>query len=120
MILGLGLDLCDVGRIERALQNPRFLLRVYTPGERALIEARGAQTAAGLFAAKEAAAKALGTGFRGFGFADVEVLRDDLGRPVCRLHGGAQARLLALGGGTLLVSITHSGGFAAATAVLER
>ncbi|NLG25216.1 MAG: holo-ACP synthase [Clostridiales bacterium] len=118
MILGVGLDLCDVGRIGRALNNPRFLQRIYTERERSQIERGGAQTAAGLFAAKEAVAKALGTGFSGFMPWDVEVARDDLGRPCAALSRGALARMEALGGRSVLVSITHSGGFAAAVAIL--
>lgn len=126
MILGIGLDLCQIERIERAIARPRFLERVYTPAERARIEAasgaRRAEIAAGLFAAKEAVAKALGTGFVGF-FADaVEVLPDAAGRPLCRLEGGARERAVALCGGddfTLWVSVTHDAGFAAAMVVLE-
>ena len=114
MMLGLGCDLCDVARIERALENPRFLERVYTPAERARIARRGSETAAGLFAAK-----ALGTGFWGFGFQDIEVIPDAMGRPVCGLTGGALERLQAMGGLRVWVSISHSGGFAMAVAVVE-
>lgn len=120
VIVGLGIDLIDIERIERAIgRHPRFLERVYTEGERAAIAQKGAQTAAGFFAAKEAAAKALGTGFRAFSMADISVEPDELGRPVARLRGGALARMEALGGRNLFVSITHAGGFASAVAVLE-
>ena len=120
MILGLGIDLIDIARIERAVnRSPRFLQRVYTEPERAEIARKGPQTAAGFFAAKEAVAKALGTGFRGFTLTDISVEPDELGRPVARLSGGAQARMEALGGRRIHVSITHAGGFASAVAVLE-
>ncbi len=127
MILGLGVDLCRIERIAKAIERPRFLERVYTPAERARIEAAGearrGELAAGLFAAKEAVAKALGTGFNGF-FADaVQIMPDDLGRPVCVLTGGALARAQTLAGGApfrVWVSITHEGGFAAAQAIIER
>lgn len=124
MIVGLGMDLCEIGRIARAIEKPRFLERVFTPSERARIadagERRRAEIAAGLFAAKEAVAKALGTGFSGF-FADaIEITPDGLGKPVCALHGGAAARLEALGGETPWVTITHENGFAAATAIIEK
>ena len=126
MILGIGLDLCDIGKIERAIERPRFLERVYTPAERARIEAasgaRRAEIAAGMFAAKEAVAKALGTGFTGF-FADaIEITPDDAGRPVCALSGGALKRASALAAGApfrVWVSVTHDAGFAAANAILE-
>ena len=126
MILGIGLDLCQIERIGRAIEKPRFVERVFAPSERARIDAaaygpRRAEIAAGLFAAKEAVAKALGTGFSGFGTADVEILRDAAGGPACALHRGAAERLMALAGegGRVFVSITHDGGTAAAVAVVE-
>ena len=120
MILGLGTDLIDIARIERAMErHPRFLERVYTEAERSAIARKGAQTAAGYFAAKEAVSKALGTGFRGFSMADISVEPDELGRPVARLSGGALKRMEAVGGKRMLVSIAHAGGFASAVAVLE-
>lgn len=119
MIVGIGLDLCGIDRIERALKNPRFLQRLYTPRERARVEARGAQTAAGIFAAKEAVAKALGSGFSGFGMDAVEIAVDEMGKPACFLSGGAARRLEQLGGECVLVTITHEAGLAAAVAVIE-
>ena len=126
MILGIGLDLCEIERMRLALAKPRFLERVFTSAERERIEAaadpRRGQIAAGLFAAKEAAAKALGTGFTGFGPADVEIVPDSKGMPVCTLYRGAAVRADALSEGRawrLLVSITHENGCAAATAILE-
>lgn len=126
MILGVGLDLCRIERVAKAIEKPRFLERVYTPAERARIEAAGnvrrSEIAAGLFAAKEAVAKALGTGFDGF-FADaVEIAPDEKGRPTCALTGGARARAEALAGGKpfrVWISVTHEGGFAAAQAIIE-
>ena len=70
-------------------------------------------------AAKEAVAKALGVGFSCFGPAQVEILHDENGRPVCRLYDGALARLTEIGGHEVLVSITHDGGLAAAFAVAQ-
>ena len=120
MILGIGIDLADIGRIERAVaRHPRFLERVYSEAERAAVARKGAQTAAGYFAAKEAVSKALGTGIRGFSMADISIEPDGLGKPTARLSGGALRRMEEMGGKSLLVSITHAGGFAAAVAVLE-
>ncbi|MBN8874666.1 MAG: holo-ACP synthase [Rhodospirillales bacterium] len=103
MILGLGSDLCDIRRIEAAIARygDRFLDRVFTPEERAealtrVPEERPA-TFAKRFAAKEAAAKALGTGFRhGVFFADLGVVTLPGGQPVLRMQGGAADRLAAL------------------------
>ena len=126
MILGVGLDRCEIERMKRAVDRPRFVERVYTPAEagriRAAAESRAAEIAAGLFAAKEAVAKALGTGFAGFGPGDIEIIPDLAGRPVCTLRGGALTRAATLCEGRAFrvwVSITHERGFAAATAIIE-
>lgn len=102
MILGLGTDLCSVERIEAALerQSDRFIARCFTPSEIALAQSRPALRAATLakrWAAKEACAKALGTGIgRGFGMTDIEVVLNDLGAPSLVLHDGAAERLAAI------------------------
>ncbi len=119
MILGVGTDLCAIERIARAIENPRFLARIYTENERARLEnlcpERRAERAAGMFAAKEAIAKAKGTGFAGFGFADIEILANERGAPYAILHGGA-----ALGEHQKVhLSISHDGGMALAFAVIS-
>jgi len=102
VILGLGTDLCSVERIEAALerQSDRFIARCFTPSEIALAQSRPALRAATLakrWAAKEACAKALGTGIgRGFGMTDIEVVLNDLGAPSLVLHDGAAERLAAI------------------------
>jgi holo-[acyl-carrier protein] synthase len=98
MILGIGSDLCDIRRIERSLQRfgTRFTHRIFTAGERARSERRTASAAsyARRFAAKEACAKALGTGLRGGVFwRDMEVVNLPSGRPTMHLTGGALERL---------------------------
>ena len=102
MILGLGSDVVNIERIAASLarQPERFLARVFTPAEAALADSRPALRAATLakrWAAKEACAKALGTGIgRGFAMPDIEVVHDPLGAPGLLLHGGAADRLAAL------------------------
>jgi holo-[acyl-carrier protein] synthase len=103
MILGLGNDLVDIRRIERSLarHGERFVERVFTPAEHATAEARGERTRAATyakrFAAKEAAAKALGTGIAGGVFLrDLGVVNLPSGQPGLELTGGAAARLAAL------------------------
>jgi holo-[acyl-carrier protein] synthase len=98
MILGLGSDLIDIRRIERTIARfgDRFLDRVFTEEERAKCDprARRAPSYARRFAAKEACAKALGTGFRrGVFWRDLGVVNLASGRPTMRLTGGAQRRL---------------------------
>jgi holo-[acyl-carrier protein] synthase len=102
MILGLGNDLIDITRIERTLERfgDRFLDRVFTPEEVAKARRRGPTMAATLakrYAAKEACAKALGTGFRlGVYWRDIGVVNRSTGQPTLRLTGGAKARLDAI------------------------
>ena len=101
MILGIGSDLCDIRRIERALERfgDRFTHRVFTAGERARSDRRAARAPsyARRFAAKEACAKALGTGLRaGVFWRDMEVANLPSGRPTLRLTGGALERLRAM------------------------
>jgi len=86
MIKGVGIDIIEIERIEKLLcEKENFLSRNFTEAERELN--LKLETAAGNFAAKEAFAKAMGTGFRGFGLIDVEILRNELGAPHIRFKG---------------------------------
>jgi len=101
MIIGIGSDLCDVRRIERVIarHGERFLARIFTPAERAKAERRAKrfETYAKRFAAKEACAKALGTGLRaGVFWRDMGVVNLPSGRPTMKLTGGALRRLKAI------------------------
>lgn len=103
MIIGLGSDIIDIRRIEAVIarHGDRFLDRVFTPQERAKAERRGERTRvatyARRFAAKEAASKALGTGFsQGVFWRDLGVVNLSSGQPTLRLTGGAAARLSAI------------------------
>jgi holo-[acyl-carrier protein] synthase len=101
VIIGIGTDLVDIRRIERTIarHGDRFLNRIFTPTERALAERRNnsAETYAKRFAAKEACAKALGTGFReGIFFRDLGVMNLPSGKPTMLLTGAALVRLQAI------------------------
>ena len=122
-VIAIGTDLCEIARIERAISREHFYGRVFSEGERAYLETKGrarAASAAAMFAAKEAVAKALGTGFAG-GVEPwvIEVTHGEHGAPGIRLHGDALARLEALGGGRVLLSLTHEGDMSMAFAVIE-
>ena len=121
-VIGIGVDLCAVSRMEKSIQRQHFYERVFLDGERAYLEEKNksrAQSAAAMFAAKEAVAKALGTGFAGGVSAFViEVTHDELGAPGIVLHGGAKERLESLGGKRVLLSLTHEGDMAMAFAVV--
>lgn len=115
-IRGIGLDLCAISRMEEQLGNQKLMARCFTPNEQAYIFARGltaSSSMAAMWAAKEAAGKALGCGIA-FPMTDVEVLHDQSGQPVYRLHGRA---LELARGGELLLSISHESDMAAAVCI---
>ncbi len=122
MIRGVGIDLIGVERIAGMLENSGFLERFFTPEEQEYVRAKGAsgpQSAAGLFAAKEAMLKALGTGIAPIGLLEVAVTHSELGAPQAVLGEKAAARLREIGAEHLVLSITHDQGMAMAVAIAE-
>lgn len=118
MIRGVGLDLCEIARMEKTLADERFLARYFTEAERDYILGRGrgaAQSLAGCYAAKEAVVKAMGCGIV-FALTDIEIWHDEQGTPGVRLYGEARRRAPD---GTWFLSITHEADMAAAVAVWE-
>ena len=83
MIVGIGNDIIEIERIEKAISKESFKIKIYTQRELENIEKRGdrVETYAGIFSAKEAISKAIGTGVREFSLTDLEILNDDLGKP---------------------------------------
>jgi holo-[acyl-carrier protein] synthase len=126
MVVGLGTDITEVPRIARSIERfgDRFLARVYTPGEIAYCRARNktsAQSFAARFAAKEAGAKALGTGIsRGVNWLELEVTRAPGQAPQLRLSGRAAARAQQLGVTRISLSLTHTADTALAVVIMER
>lgn len=122
-MIGLGVDMCEIARIEKALQkSDAFLTRFYTEAERSYIAARGrvgAQSAAAMFAAKEAFLKAVGAGISTIPLNDVSVEHDEAGAPRYALSGRALERMSSLGASRAHLSITHEAGIACAVAVIE-
>lgn len=121
---GIGIDLCQVSRIERAeALTGRFLQSYFTEEERAYIRERGKagmRSAAAFFAAKEALLKAMGLGIgRGVRLRDIGISHTENGAPFYRLTGTAESKFLELGGGTPFLSLTHEKDFAAAFCVIE-
>ena len=125
MIIGLGTDLCSLPRIERGLLRfgEHFCRRILGEAEHALMPSSpSGRTAfvAGRFAAKEAAVKALGTGFAcGITMQDVEILNLPSGQPELHLHGAAAKRAEELGVRHLHVSLSHERDVAGAVVILE-
>jgi holo-[acyl-carrier protein] synthase len=126
MILGLGTDITEVPRIARSIERfgGHFLERVYTPGEIAYCLARkksASHSFAARFAAKEAGAKALGTGIsRGIGWKELEVVRPPGQAPQLRLSGRAAARAQHLGVTRISLSLTHTAETALAVVIMEQ
>ena len=113
-IKGVGIDLCEIARMQAMLDEGRSLRRLFTAEEQAYIASKGAtaaQTMAGLYAAKEAVLKALGTGLA-VALTDIVISHVGRGQPVATLTGEA-----AKFGGQVKISITHEGNMAAAFAV---
>lgn len=125
MILGIGFDFSALPRIQKQMEirEERFLTRILTEEERTFLPERPSRRVAyvaGRWAAKEAAVKALGTGFSsGIGFHDVEIVTLKSGRPELRLHGKAKEVANVLGVTTTHISISHERDRAGAMVILE-
>jgi len=124
MIIGLGVDVTKIDRIEAAMERRgrAFLERIFTPSEIAYCQSHrhSAERFAGRFAAKEAAMKALGTGWsRGVRWIDIEVVRERSGKPTLRLAGAACEIASGLGVKNIALTITHDGNTALALVIFE-
>lgn len=124
MIVGTGIDLVEIERIRQSVERfgERFLKRVYTAAEQAycLRKKNAAESLAARFAAKEAGAKALGTGIsHGVSWLEIEVVREPGGRPAIVFHGRAQEIARHRGVQAAALSLTHTRDMAMASVVLE-
>lgn len=118
MILGIGNDIVEIARIEKAIQSEKFKKRVYTTQEIENIEKKGAgkiASYAGRFSAKEAISKAMGTGVREFALTDIEILNDHLGKPIVRFTNGLKDKMADK---RVELSISHSKEYATAVAII--
>jgi holo-[acyl-carrier protein] synthase len=124
MIVGTGIDVVEIDRIQHAIDRfgKRFLDRVFLAAEQAYCTRKrnSAESFAARFGAKEAAAKALGTGISyGVNWLEIEVVREPSGRPALRLHGRASQIAERLGVVRSSLSLTHSAQVAMASVVFE-
>ena len=125
MIVSVGIDIIEVRRVRLVVERtPRFVERVFTPQERDYCAARGAASAqhyAARFAAKEAALKALGTGWTGgVAWQDIEIVPLASGAPVLQFYGPARQLFERSGANVAHVSISHTSEHAVAQVILER
>lgn len=118
MIVGIGTDIIEVDRIRKACSKQAFLMRCFTENELEYIK-ENYERAASNFAVKESVAKSFGTGFRGFELLDIEVLRDELGKPYVNLYGEAENIAKKLNIDFIHVSISNIKEYAIAYVVAE-
>ena len=119
-MLTVGVDIVEIARIEEAIERwgDRFLKRIYTEKELAFCRGRAPELAA-RFAGKEATMKAMGTGIRGVGWRDIEILPRRGGKPLVHLHSRGLARAQRMETGEFAISLTHSAEFAIAVVAAE-
>ncbi len=119
-MLSTGVDIIEIDRVRQVLERygQRFLNRVFTPGEIAYCRGRAPNLAA-RFAAKEATMKALGTGIRGVGWKDIEVIRHASGAPAIKLHRRGESRAKGLAVQEISISLSHSREYAVAFVVIR-
>ena len=125
MIIGLGIDVMEVARMQRTIERygEQFLNHVFTPQEQADAPKGAGKPSyyAGRWAAKEAVAKALGTGIGQYcGWTDVQVRRDGVGKPQIELAGAAARTSKQIGADSIHISISHERHLACASAILEK
>ena len=122
MLIGVGCDVIEIARVQKAIERAAFVKRVFTPAEIAYCESRGKQAAASFaarFAAKEAVLKALGTGLRGGELQEIVITNDALGKPSVQLLGYHGQLASKLGVKNILLSMSHSREMALAYVVME-
>lgn len=122
MILGVGVDIVEIRRIKEAIsKNANFIDKMFSKNEIEYLKSRNLRPefVAGRFAAKEAVAKALGTGFSGFEFKDIEIDRTAAGKPLVVLRGKAKLMAQKYGNYKFHISISHGVDSAIAYAVME-
>lgn len=121
-VVGIGTDIIEIERFQRNGKPPgeRFMFRCFAESEREYLKCRPLETMAGFFAAKEAVAKALGTGFVGFWPSAIEIVHNRAGKPEVILHGGAKGIAEAAGIAVLIVSISHCRTLAVAMAIAQK
>ncbi len=122
MIVGIGNDIIELERIVKVISRNGFVEKYFTEAEHQLFTERkmNPSTIGGNFAVKESVSKALGSGIRDFGLKDIEVLRDELGKPYINLYGKAKVLAETLGIQSWHVAISHSRSVVTAMAIGEK
>jgi len=122
MIYGIGTDIVEIDRIKKAMERyPQFVDRLFSIDELVYLESKALnpQHVAGGFSAKEAVLKSIGTGLRNFKWKEIEIIRDNKGKPFVRLNGKAKDYVDDNYIGNIHITISHSKNYATATALAE-
>ncbi len=120
-ILGIGVDIIEIKRVEKLItNNSKFLDRYFTEQEIEYFKSKNfrSESISGNFCAKEAISKALGTGIRKFNLKDLEILRDELGKPIVNTYNNLDAICIDYNVSQIMVSISHSEDYAVANAII--
>ncbi|WAW15081.1 holo-ACP synthase [Peptostreptococcus equinus] len=123
MIYGIGTDIIEIDRIKKSYEkNPKLLNKLFSDREIQVLEKKKfkPQSIAGMFCAKEAIVKSVGTGLRNFSIKDLEILRNNLNKPVVIMTGAFKEFCDEEGIENIMVSISHSINYATATAIAEK
>lgn len=118
MIVGTGVDIIEIKRIEKVAENHLFVEKIFTQKEKEYLKNKSVQSTAGLFCAKEAVSKALGTGISGFSWNDIEILHEG-DKPIVCLHGNAKVEAENKNITIIQISISHCREYAVSMAVAE-
>ena len=119
-VFDIGIDIIEIKRIKNSIEKqPRFLEKIFTENEIEYFKSNGFryESIAGNFAAKEAISKALGTGIRDFKFKDIEILRNELGKPIVKTYNNLSSICIKYNVTDIKVSISHCEDYAVANAV---
>ncbi len=120
-IMGLGVDIIEINRIEKAVERHKnFLARIFTENEIEYFNKKNmrAETIAGYFAAKEAIGKAMGTGIYEGNWKNIEIIKDDFGKPSAIFYGSTKEYIESKGFNDIIISISHCKTYAVANAVI--
>lgn len=118
MIIGIGTDIVEIKRIEKSIQNQSFVNKVYTIDEIKIL--KRTESFAVNFAGKEAIVKCLGVGFAGISPSDIEILRDENGKPFVNLYNTAKVMAYNMDISNINISLSHTHEYAVAFAVIEK
>ena len=119
-ILDIGVDVIEIERIKKAIsKNAKFIDRIFTDREIEYFESKGfkAESIAGNFAAKEAVSESIGKGIRGYDFKDIEILRNELGKPVVKTYNNLEKICIEYNVLEIKISISHCKEYAVANAI---